>query len=216
MTSPRLPKTAYLAKYKNHQYAPVTDLTSTTYEELDWFWAMSGHGDTSDFIQLHFNRNARVYLVIPVHRYAKVEDVSLPGWEAIEEVNLVKGAGELFEFGVFQKFPAQLTLPERAFIFMKEGKNVVFPHLDWVRMNMVGFKIPKGYQLFTMISEVDGSKWEYPSWPSAIRNEIKPNEKCPEDLHNLWVTPDTDLNDPDTQGKYWKTWHPLWDPIYWW
>lgn len=216
MNCPKLPKTAYIAQYKKHRYAPVSDLDSLSYDELDWFWATSGHGDTSDFIQFHFNRHARVYLTIPVHRNTRMGSVSLPGWKAMGEVNLVKGIEEPFEFGVFQKFPAQPTLPERAYIFMKRGKDVEIPHLTWVEKNLRGFDIPNGYRLFAMFAETDGSKWEYPSWPSTIRHKIKPNEQCPKDLHNQWVARNTDDDDPDTAGKYWRTWHPLWDPIYWW
>lgn len=218
MNTPRLPRTAYLTKYDRHMYAPASDPTSMVYDRLDWFWTASGHGDTNDFVKLHMNRNSRVYMAVPVHHMSKLDgEVSLgDGWKPVGEAILVKGLGEKFKFGVFQTYEPKLHVPERVYIFQKRGRDVQIPHFAWIGNNVRGFEIPNGRSIIFMITEGDGTSWEYPPNPPSVTEPIVPNQKCPDQLHDLWVTANTDDDDEDTAGMVWKTWHPLWDPIYWW
>lgn len=216
MKTSRIPWNMYLAKYTLHRYAPVSDPNSLVYDGLDWFWTTSGHLDRPDFIKLHFNRHARVYLIIPMHRLSKMTTPSLGSWKPMGEVKLVKGEGRPFGFGVHQKYEGESFLYERAYIFSMMGKDVELPHQQYVTKYLKGFEIPKGHPWIAMIGERDGSPWSYPPNPPSVRDTIRPNRRCPDELHDLWVTPNTDDSDADTRGKVWKTWHPAWDPIYWW
>lgn len=71
-------------------------------------------------------------------------------------------------------------------------------------------------EVIVMLCEMDGSAPPVPKNPSQITAPILPNKECPEALHNAWVTKNTDNSDDDTRGKNWRTWHPQWDPCYWW
>lgn len=102
----------------------------------------------------------------------------------------------------------------RGYVFSKrfEGEAYI-PHQAWVKQNAKGVKARGDYVI--MIAEEDGSASTAPKSPPGIKM-IQPNARCPEALHDLWVTPDEDASDPDTVGKMWKTFHPRWDPCYFW
>lgn len=216
MTMPKEPTTFYKVRHTQHEYAPMHEPSSNKYSSLDWFWASNGQGKTDDFVKLHFNRAARVYLLVPVHMYSDMESPSLPGWKAVEPVVLVKGDRRPLVFGTFQKYSVLSSLPQKMYVFYKDGSEVVLPHHSWVWGNLKGFKIPKMMPWIAMVAEKDGEVPRYPAQPSQISRQIRPNRRCPQALHDLWVTPNTDDSDADTRGKMWKTWHPLWDPIFWW
>lgn len=208
--------TFYHGQYKRHRYAPMSDLSSHVYSELDWFWASNGQGVTDDFVKLHFNRQARVYLLIPVHKYSEMSDPTLPGWNAVGPAVAVKGLDKPLEFGVHQKYTVLNAISEKVYVFSKEGSEIVLPHHSWVWNNLKGFKIPNMSPWIAMVSEKGGETPKYPPQPHQVSHRIRPNRKCPTALHDLWVTPNTDSYDPDTAGKLWKTWHPAWDPMFWW
>lgn len=216
MTMPKEPITFYKVNHLPHRYAPIYEPSSKKYSSLDWFWASNGQGSSDDFVKLYFNRVARVYLLIPVHKYSDMESPSLLGWRAEEPVTLVKGEGRPFIFGTHQKYTVLPYLPEKMYVFSREGSEVILPHHSWVWNNLKGFKIPKMKPWVAMISESNGEVPRYPSQPTQISKQIRPNRRCPQALHDIWVTPNTDNSDDDTRGKMWKTWHPLWDPMFWW
>lgn len=216
MTMPKEPMTFYKVRHLQHRYAPMDDPTSKIFSKLDWFWASNGQGVTDDFVKLHFNRIARVHLLVPIHKYSDMDSPSLPGWNPLGPAVLVKGEGRPLIFGTFQKYKVLSSLSEKMYVFTREGSDVVLPHHSWVWNNLKGFKIPSMMPWIVMVSERDGTMPIYPSQPARIPMKIRPNRRCPQALHDLWVTPNTDSTDTDTAGKLWKTWHPTWDTMFWW
>ncbi len=66
-----------------------------------------------------------------------------------------------------------------------------------------------------LFAEADGTPSLPPALPSGWEGpEIKPLTRCPDALHDMWVVENHDVNDPDTSGKVWRTWHPQKDYIY--
>lgn len=51
--------------------------------------------------------------------------------------------------------------------------------------------------------------------PSKL--SVRPNMQCPEWLHNTYVTRSRNLKEASQfqEPKYWRSWHPMIDPIYW-
>lgn len=70
-----------------------------------------------------------------------------------------------------------------------------------------------GYNL--LFSEADGSAPELTALPPGWAGpEIKQHERCPEELHKMWVIESHDKSDPQISGKMWQTWHPQKDQLY--
>lgn len=137
---------------------------------------------------------------------------TLPGWTA-EGPSRLDGPTK-FEYGVFQK--ATVELPEYVYVFSKisDADNVItIPQWMWVRENIGGVRIKSG-SYHVLIGESDGRPTEKPAPFNNL--EIAPNTKCPDQLHDAWGVTVVDSNDPDAEGKRFGSWHPAWDPCYWW
>lgn len=220
LRSKKKPVATYNVNHRDHVFAPVSDLSSKIYDGLDWFWAANGKDKHDKFIKLHLTRTARVYIIVPVHSARSVDTPKLPGWTSLGRAKLVKGRGKPFKYGVHQTRVVLRSMYQEVYVFYKTGQDVVLPHRLWIQNNIkVGrFRValPNGYRYFTMVAEKDGSKPEYPRTPSSVKEEIRPQQTCPESLHAKWVAKNSDFNDFDTINKYWPTSHPMWDPIWWW
>jgi hypothetical protein len=79
-------------------------------------------------------------------------------------------------------------------------------------------KIGAQYNVFiysVLFGETDGSvpalTTTPPGWSGG---DIKQHEKCPDALHDMWVVPGPDPNDPETYNMKWNTWHPQVDCLY--
>lgn len=196
----------------SHSYAPKDDLNSTKYDGLDLFWSYQD-GEGPEYIRLQFQRAAKVYLLVQYDSDDDYPAGELEGWKAEEYVELVKGYGDRLVYGVHQK--DEKYVPGRAYAFSKVVESeVILPSGEWIQENTRGLSADPDWVV--LVAEEDGSAPRVPKSPSAVSEEIKPNERCPDELHDLWVTANTDDNDPDTEGMKWPTWHPMWDPCFWW
>lgn len=72
-------------------------------------------------------------------------------------------------------------------------------------------QVLRSYTLW--IAESDGSA--SPSVGFFAGKAVEANKRCPDSLHDSWVVEDKP-GDPDTRGQFFKTWHPKYDPCFWW
>lgn len=206
-------KANYHVNPLSHAYAPKDDLASTKYSNLDLFWVYQS-GEGPEYVRLELQRSAKIYLLVLVEYDGDYPAAELEGWKAEEYVELVKGDGERLVYGVHQK--SDKYVPGRAYAFSKiVDSEVILPSGEWVKDKIRG-NVKASDDWILLLAEADGTPPSIPKSPSAVAEEIKPNERCPDELHALWVTDNTDDNDPDTKGMKWPTWHPMWDPCYWW
>ena len=202
----------YHPRYDEHLYVPAKDRSNRKWAKLDWFWAFPGTGSSKAYVRLQLQRPARVFLVVKHAFDPAFPAVSLPGWISEGYALLEGGPGQKQVYGVHQQNEWGLWF--RAHIFSKVFKSGAdLPDRKWVRSNIGGISSDGSY--FAMLGEEDGSPSLRPRNPKGISG-IRPNTRCPDKLHDAWVTPNDDNSDRDTSGILWKTWHPAWDPCYWW
>lgn len=205
----------YLVGHDQHRFAPVENTTSTKYDSLDWFWIQKSGSGKERSVRLSLNRRAKVYMAVPMLPKRSGPKPTMKGWTSEGRVKLVKGSGAWIRFGIFQTETRPVM--EAAFVFSQvTNGDILLPNMKWVKQNARGVFVVGDWIL--MIAEEDGSApvLQYPTKPSGVNETITPNSRCPDQLHDLWVTGSTDENDEDTKGMTWKTWHPQWDPYYWW
>lgn len=196
----------------SHQYAPLSNVNSTKYKGLDLFWAYQT-GEGEDFIELEFQRPAKVYILVAFEYNGDYPEPILDGWRSEEYVGLVKGIDEDIPYGVHQT--NYRWIPREAYAFSKltTGK-ITLPAGKWVQSNIRGGTPTSEFMV--LVAEEDGSAPSTPTSPEGVPGVIEPGARCPDELHDLWVTDNTDDLDEDTKGMKWATWHPMWDPCYWW
>ncbi|KAI0561698.1 hypothetical protein FGB62_74g17 [Gracilaria domingensis] len=184
------------------------------YYGLDWFIAAHHRQPVSDsFVQLNLHRDAKIYLIVPVKSNRDLPTATLPGWTSEGWATRVTEPDDEFIFGVHQK--KTRYIPKRAYIFSKDAKGMaVLPSNDWVKRSVSG--VEGVGKWFAMIAESDGQPSKMPTQSNSVVDAILPNQRCPDALHDLWVVPEPDVSDEDVNGRMWPTWHPQWDPCYWW
>lgn len=204
---------AYLPRQTSHVYAPVDDPSSTKYAGMDMFWTFFHTGYDGNSVSMKFNRGAKVHLVLATSlpEINVGERVGLPGWESEGWVKLTEG-DTMVSYGVRSK-NREFEIPSEGYMFSKVvDDSITLPTMDWIRANRIG--IPYSNIFSILISEADGTASEEPPTPPGVPRII-PGERCPDQLHNMWVTDGDDPNDPDIAGRKWATWHPMMDPCYW-
>lgn len=138
---------------------------------------------------------------------------TLEGWKGTGFVELVEGERNRVKYGVHQH--EEWFIPGMGYVFERVFMDVVeLPYANFVVENVDGLRVTGDYVV--LLGEEDGSPSREPWPPRDVTQRIRPNERCPDQLHDLWVTPNDDDDDEDTKGMMWKTWHPQWDPCYWW
>lgn len=204
----------YHPRYTGHRFAPLRDENSTVYEGLDWFYASNyKQPNTDSFIRLNLHRASKVFLVVAVSYDRDFPPAILKDWTSEGWARRVDELPNEFVVGVHQT--ATRWLPEYVYIFSRSAdKSALLPSQEWVKGNISGVK-PVG-SWYVMLGEADGSPSLAPISPPSVPDRILPNKRCPDKLHALWVTRETDESDPDVKGRMWPTWHPQWDPCYWW
>ncbi|KAI0566299.1 hypothetical protein FGB62_10g212 [Gracilaria domingensis] len=183
------------------------------YDALDWFYVEHHKQPVSDrFIQLNLHRDAKVYLIVSVQYNNDFPPARLPGWNSEGWAIRVDRLDREFVFGVHQT--QSRYLPTRVYIFSRGARGTaILPSNDWVTRSVSGVNVIGGW--YAMVAEHDGKPSEKPAQPNGVSETILPNRRCPDALHGLWVTPETDASDADVRGRMWPTWHPQWDPCYW-
>lgn len=203
----------YHPRHSEHLYAPRNDLSSTKWANFDWFWTMRSPGNTDRYARLDLQRPARLYILVGVRHDNSYPSARLSGWRSEGHAELTKGRGKMLRYGVHQ-FGYRMVQP-KVYIFSKVFGTVAWiPHHAWLVRNVEGVEVAG--DVMAMIGEANGDPPIVPKNPPGIRAAIVPGKPCPDELHDRWVAKNTDDKDEDTKGKTWKTWHPAWDPCYWW
>lgn len=218
----------YVPRFSEHTYAPEGDQYSKKYEGLDLFWTASmGESAIKEFVQLSFQREAKVYLMVHMRggrrrrrRWARRRrrghqsepetiTATLPGWKSEGPAVLVKGDGHEARFGV-QKHKYRGAKTD-VFVFSKSGRDVVLPNKLWVMNKITGISTSGWFNV--LVAEKTGLVVEEPVRPAGISFEA--GGRCPNALHEKWRVDGHDVDDPVTSKMSWRTFHPLWDPCYW-
>lgn len=195
---------AYMAQNK-YPYDPLEDAAARD-RMVGWdLLKLPGHGPmVDDWLKLYLNRDATLCLAL---RYNTGEEVNVPGYTLAgvaavpEEDRLVREGKEL---------------PGRAGLWCKTAAAGVVTVPRGPPMGITGGR-DKFYSYDIYLGEADGSAPARPAVAQALNGvEVWPNSRCPQELHDVWMTPNVDEADEDTAGKSWRTWHPQVDPVYWW
>lgn len=206
----------YLPRLSEANYHPVSDPTSTFYHGLDLFFS-SGVRAGDDLARLYLHRPAKVLLFVGAAAASAKTNADttakLPGWTSEGWAQLPGGTRDL-EFGVHQK--GRISVQTYAYVFSKpsdSGLTAVIPSDAWVRRNLdAPFSTIANFQV--RLAERDGSASPIPGVFEG--KEVVPNTLCPDELHRSWEVPDDNNGDPDTNGVRFGSWHPAWDPCFWW
>lgn len=212
LSSPNKEQLAYIPRYTGHRYAPVDKPASNMFRGLDLFHTANFVGATS--FRMTFQRAATVYMLIdvPTNMFDADKSVSLLGWRSVGWVKREDGDATI-TYGVHERLDRAMTL--YAYVFSKTTGSSDFvdlPQTNFIKQRISGLNVKGSFNL--LIGEGDGSA----SPPVGTLNGlvIKPNTKCPAALHDTWKVPDDNPNDPDTRNVKFSSWHPAWDPCFWW
>lgn len=203
-----------------HTSEPVDDAKpSSKYANLDLFVTMSGKNPPDDFVTLHFQRPARVYLMVPRNfkAFEQEKEAVLPGWKAEGWAELNSGcAEEHYEFGVVKPLssPLKVKFSKQVYVFSNAGKEsdeVTLPSFKFVAKEVADVKWRGMYN--TLVAEENGAFVEQAKKPPSFP-DIPAGGRCPDELHDTWYTEGDDTDEHTPLGGY-RTYHPLWDPCYW-
>lgn len=154
--------------------------------------------DVYDWAEVALNRDARLCLALG----DRVEPwLRVAGYERVGVAVLPAGAGVTVDGG---------PPPNKVGLFCKDVSAGV---LTLPRATLLGISGPFAYDV--ILAEKGGLRPVRPAPPPGVQ-DIYPNTRCPNGLHELWRTGAHDSADGDTSWKTWRTWHPQVDPIYWW
>ncbi|CAN8076345.1 unnamed protein product [Agarophyton chilense] len=203
----------YYPRYTGRRFAPVSDQKSTVYHGLDWFYASNYKQPVTDsFVRLNLHRDAKIYLIVGASYDRNYPPATLRDWNSEGWAERVDDFEDEFVYGVHQR--DSKWLPNRAYIFSRGAKgSATLPSQAWIEDNISGVNAIGGW--YAMIAQSDGTPSKPPAQPTGVTEAILPNQRCPNALHDTWVTPENDASDLDVSGKMWPTWHPQWDPCYW-
>lgn len=209
-SSQRSETVAYLARYTGHKYAPISDTASTKFEGLDLFH-MADLTRSPNF-EISFQREARVYLFVTVDSLPADTSapVSLRGWTSVGYAQRVVG-GPTIDYGVYQTLTRKM--PEFVYVFFKNtggSASVSIPQSRFITRKISGLSVSGEFNLW--ISEADGSKSPDPGLFQG--SSVTPNQPCPAALHDTWMAEKE--GDPSVAGQMFPSWHPPWDPCFWW
>lgn len=215
VSSPESQQFVYLPRYNKHKYAPVGDPSSNKYNGLDLFY-------TAAFVRTNlrmtFQRAALVYMLVSVEssNFSPEADVTLPGWRPEGWVERVVGESTI-TFGIHGSGSGKMA--RYAYVFSKststdtkDKDSVSIIQGRFVEEQIMGISVEGVFNI--LVAEADGN----PSLPVGTfqGKPISANKRCPDNLHNVWVTEDDNEDDMDTRGRTFETWHPAWDPCFWW
>lgn len=198
-------------QYWKHQYIPLGERQSTKYKNLDLFVTNTDSVPRRNFCTLHFQRRAKVYLLI--HAWVRGNPrAALAGWrsEGWAELKHHRREKPMVTIGLGKR-KVKMNLPRRAYVFSRVGKSVTIPTHQVLGKSITGMRLSGRWSL--LVAEENGSASIVPRSPFGMK--IPAGGRCPNALHDKWVTPGTDPADPQTRRRMFKTFHPLWDPCYW-
>ncbi len=212
------PNSFYQPRYTEHAYFPYDKtVASDKYEGLDLFVTNSDGNAASDMVTLHFQRPARVYLLVPRsgRAFRNREPASMDGWKSEGWAVLKSGCvEEETEFGVMKPSPLKARFDKQMYVFSNEGKEsdeVKLPSFNHLSRQVANSR--RGGRFLTLVAEEDGMAVVKATNPINFPN-IEAGKHCPPELHDAWYTRG-DSRDPHTPEIGYRTFHPLWDPCYW-
>lgn len=211
-STPGMEQLAYIPRYTGHVYAPVNSERSPVYKGLDLFHtANMRNGPT---FRMYFQRAAKVYMLVDVTKknFDATKTAAKYGWKSEGWVKRV-GGPDTITYGVQEKTMKFMSPYAYVFSTNSGNKNYVdLPQTASVKHQMAHLDVTGSFNL--LVAESNGR----PSEPVGSFNGrvIEPNTPCPSVLHDTWKVPDDNKNDPTTRGKSFTSWHPQWDPCYWW
>lgn len=214
---------AYLAREATVKFVPVSQPTSEIYFGLDLFYFAPGAAGKSssnpDALVLYLQRPGKVYIFVSTSSIRTNNDnpIKFPGWKSAGFAENLKPDVEV-SYGVYRT--SKLPISRYAYVFEKDTmgpKNMVtLPHSGAILKANSGLRSKGNYVV--RIAEANGSPVKPP--PKFRGITVLPNVKCPEIVHDAWGTyDDTGKNipqDPTTNGVLFGSWHPHWDPCFWW
>lgn len=207
----------YMPRYKKHQYTPLSG-NRNKYRALDYFHLVLFKTEQHNPITFYFQRPAKVYLFVdPTDPNAAINAADTPqldGWKSEGFAELTKGSSPL-KYGIYDT--VERVLPTVVYVFSKLSsgtENVVMaPSSAAIKSSVTNLTIGGKYMNF-WIAESNG-KASKPVGKFQGKS-VAPNKKCPDALHNAWYALDDNTEDADTRGVKFATWHPRWDPCFWW
>ena len=202
----------YLPREPTHDYILQTN-TSFRLNSLDLFFTEFDTSYGNHFLTLHFQRPALVYLLIP--SWTRMENIPmLDGWKSVQWASLVDDTKNVIEYGVHMKRKMELATRVSVYIRLIEAENLNLdlPSKRWLSSYLSELETSGNFVL--LIGEQDGSSPRIPATQSG--QLVQQSASCPKWLHDSWIERDVDPNDPDTNEIEWQSWHPLWDPCFWW
>jgi len=202
----------FIPRYTEHGFAPKDDTASTKYKGLDLWVAKMISDNTSNYVTLKFQREAKVYLFVGARNKGSpaltYSDWTPEGWAR----GVVGNFSQTADLGVYK--PRKWAPMRDAFVFSKPTVDMTIdiPGRNHIQNNVVGGSVRSS--IWLLISELDGSPVAQPALPTGVP-AISAGYRCPAELHDLWLAPvregETDIGD-----KRFRTTHPVWDPCYWW
>lgn len=210
-------RVAYYPRYGELEYRPKDNPSSRKYKGLDFFYI----GGSRDYLKdsslavLYLQRPAVVYLFVNAKGFMPdmPSKSKMPGWKAEGWASLGTD-GMTMNYGLNQK--SMFTVTRHAFVFSKKTRgslnSVKLPHFGWVKRKTRDLMAQGSYHV--RVAEANGRASAPPSMFNGVH--VLPNARCPDVLHDAWSTTDDNVQDRDTRGKRFGSWHPPWDPCYWW
>lgn len=211
----------YEARFDKFPYTAMTSKNGSgqkSYSGMDMFFIRGNSRGKKvvNLVRMHFQRPALVYMMLELTFAASkgIPIASLPGWNS-EGVAVLSGTSNVYQYGIFQN--NTMPFPPHVYVFSKPTtgnlNEIVLPQWKWIKSNVKGLQTKQG--LFHLrISEADGSPSSIPTLFNGVK--ILPNMQCPKSLHDAWGVENDDVTDTTTKGQLFGSWHPPWDPCFWW
>lgn len=197
----RYTNSAYRPRWNERVYAPMSNINSPKYENLD-FMQFGGvwNYNESQILYLKFTRPAKVYLFLRAwdRNYEEIsfEDWTSEGWAILRDDNTERV--NLSIEGEVWFHPSR-----HAYVFSKSTSNdeIILPGGGYMNKTAVGSRTWPHYWL--LVAEEDGSASTAPLLPPGVTS-ITPGLRCPASLHDLWVAP-ARPEEPDVAGERFET-----------
>lgn len=187
------------------------------------------------YLEVEINRNARVFLAMTTSRMQH-EKIGVPKRISGLKENWrnLRGITTKDEKPIWIGSRSRGTsyeLPPMAYVvesYYSRNAKIILPSPRNVRVD--GEEVTQYFLFFAKSSAISrpAIAFDYPETPKNVWDPEKwkklpspapvtPNEDCPGWLHDLYKTSSRDLNvaNKEKEIRYWRTWHPMIDPIYW-
>jgi hypothetical protein len=190
----------------------VNTPAAAKYQKFDLFQISSSGATQDNLLEFETTREAKICLIMGVDDTGMTGGadavMDLPGWQSVGMVGWDQNvtAPKNHKYSAYQGEPiaqGQMACKNFPAGVHKLGSpdKLGAPYKIW------------GYHL--IVGESDGSVPPLPTPPKGWSGPaITENSLCPDALHEMWVVPGHDENDPEVMAKMWRPWHPSYDYMY--